>query len=153
MDGSCRVSASAALHEGRSSSVLSSLRISGYNSATVGRRCFLFLFAELFGCPRTNCPLPALFPRSSQYRTRDLRTQTEISEELDVTFEGELMRFLDGRVELAATDLANHLSCRHLTALNLQLARGKIDARNGPIPMFAYFKNGAASTRRLTLQA
>src|SRR6516225_2439250 len=68
MKGSCRVSASAALHEGSSSSCLSRLRISGYNSVTVGRR-FFFLLAEFFGCPRTNCPLDALLPRSSQYST------------------------------------------------------------------------------------
>jgi uncharacterized protein len=38
------------------------------------------------------------------------------------------MKISDGRIDLAATDLANHLSCRHLTALNLRLAEGKIAA-------------------------
>src|SRR5579864_3721246 len=38
------------------------------------------------------------------------------------------MKINDGRIDLAATDLANHLSCRHLTALNLRLAQGKITA-------------------------
>jgi len=36
------------------------------------------------------------------------------------------MRILRGTVTLAATDLANHLSCRHLTAVNLRLAKGEI---------------------------
>jgi hypothetical protein len=67
MNGSCQVKASAALHEGWLSSFLSPLRISGYSSTTVGRRSFFFLLAEFFGCPRTNCPLDALFPRSNQY--------------------------------------------------------------------------------------
>ena len=49
MKGSCRVKASAALHEGWSSSFLSLWRISGYSSATVGSRSFLFLLAEFFG--------------------------------------------------------------------------------------------------------
>jgi uncharacterized protein len=30
-----------------------------------------------------------------------------------------------GAIALSATDVANHLSCRHLTSLNLQLARGE----------------------------
>jgi hypothetical protein len=36
------------------------------------------------------------------------------------------MRLQHGAVKLSATDLANHLSCRHLTALDLQLAKGEI---------------------------
>ena len=79
MKGSCRLRASAALHDGWSSSVLSLSRISGYNSATVGRRSFLFLLAELFGCPRTNCPLNALLPRSNQYSTRELNTHLSMA--------------------------------------------------------------------------
>jgi uncharacterized protein len=31
-----------------------------------------------------------------------------------------------GAVTLAATDLANHLSCRHLTTVDLRLAKGEI---------------------------
>lgn len=31
-----------------------------------------------------------------------------------------------GKIHLSATDVANHLSCRHLTALNLRLAKGEI---------------------------
>src|SRR5664279_3940138 len=79
MKGSCRVSASDALHEGWSSSFLSLLRISGYNSATVGRRSFLFLLAEFFGCPRTNCPVDELLPRSSQYSTREFKTHLSMA--------------------------------------------------------------------------
>ncbi len=36
------------------------------------------------------------------------------------------MKEREGRIYLSATDLANHLSCRHLTALDLQLAKGEI---------------------------
>src|ERR1039457_3765410 len=79
MKGSCRVKASAALQEGWESCFLSLLRISGYNSATGGRRSFFFLLAEFFGCPRTNCPLDALLPRANQYCTRELNTHLSIA--------------------------------------------------------------------------
>src|SRR5271170_6860343 len=36
------------------------------------------------------------------------------------------MRVRQETVTLSATDLANHLSCRHLTGLNLSLAKGEI---------------------------
>ena len=36
------------------------------------------------------------------------------------------MRVREGTTTLSATDLANHLSCPHLTALNLRLAKGEI---------------------------
>ena len=36
------------------------------------------------------------------------------------------MRVRQGTTTLSATDLANHLSCRHLTALDLRLAKGEI---------------------------
>ena len=36
------------------------------------------------------------------------------------------MRLQQDTVKLSATDLANHLSCRHLTGLNLRLAKGEI---------------------------
>jgi uncharacterized protein len=36
------------------------------------------------------------------------------------------MRIREGQVTVSATDLANHLSCRHLTTLDLRLARGEI---------------------------
>src|SRR5580700_2583889 len=35
------------------------------------------------------------------------------------------MRILQGAVTLSATDLANHLSCRHLTTVDLRLAKGE----------------------------
>lgn len=35
------------------------------------------------------------------------------------------MKNLSGQIRLAATDLSNHLSCRHLTALDLSVARGE----------------------------
>ena len=36
------------------------------------------------------------------------------------------MRVREGTVTVSATDLANHLSCRHLTTLDLRLARGEL---------------------------
>src|SRR5579862_4949480 len=36
------------------------------------------------------------------------------------------MRIQQGTPTLSATDLANHLSCRHLTTLDLLLAKGEI---------------------------
>jgi predicted RecB family nuclease len=36
------------------------------------------------------------------------------------------MRILQGTFALSATDLANHLSCRHLTTVDLRLAKGEI---------------------------
>ncbi len=36
------------------------------------------------------------------------------------------MKFTNATFTLSATDLANHLSCKHLTQLNLSLANGKI---------------------------
>ena len=36
------------------------------------------------------------------------------------------MKFLSDKIQLSATDLSNHLGCRHLTELNRQLALGKI---------------------------
>jgi predicted RecB family nuclease len=36
------------------------------------------------------------------------------------------MRVRQGTATLSATDLANHLSCRHLTTLDLRLAKGEI---------------------------
>ena len=38
------------------------------------------------------------------------------------------MRLQDGTIRLSATDLSNHLGCRHLTCLDLAVARGEIDA-------------------------
>src|SRR6478672_6803329 len=37
------------------------------------------------------------------------------------------MKLQDRAVRLSATDLANHLSCRHLTTLDLRLAKGEIE--------------------------
>src|SRR5688572_457428 len=36
------------------------------------------------------------------------------------------MKILSDKIQLSATDLSNHLGCRHLTELNRQLALGKI---------------------------
>src|SRR5262245_40671841 len=37
------------------------------------------------------------------------------------------MRLADDKLQLSATDLAKHLACRHLTALDLRAAHGEID--------------------------
>ncbi len=39
-----------------------------------------------------------------------------------------LNRINDGRIHVSASDLAGHLGCRHLTTLDLAVAKGKIDA-------------------------
>ena len=36
------------------------------------------------------------------------------------------MKFTNAKFSLSATDLANHLSCKHLTQLSRSLAKGKI---------------------------
>ena len=36
------------------------------------------------------------------------------------------MRVHEGTLYLSATDVANHLSCPHLTTLDVQLARGEV---------------------------
>src|SRR5882724_7125689 len=38
------------------------------------------------------------------------------------------MKLQDSFIRLSATDLANHLSCQHLTTLGLRLAKGEIEA-------------------------
>src|SRR6266699_3601680 len=45
--------------------------------------------------------------------------------ERDENSEATKMKVAMGKIRLAATDLGNHLACRHLTALDLQVAQGK----------------------------
>src|SRR5215470_947940 len=44
------------------------------------------------------------------------------------------MKLLNGKIRLAATDVSNHLACRHLTGLELQVARGERDAPEWAAP-------------------
>ncbi len=44
------------------------------------------------------------------------------------------MKFLNGQIRLAATDVSNHLACRHLTQLELQVARGERQAPDWAAP-------------------
>ena len=44
------------------------------------------------------------------------------------------MRVIDGQIRLAATDLGNHLACRHLTALDLGVAHGMWSAPEWAAP-------------------
>ena len=70
--GSWRSSASTAEQLGNGSSPASALMISGYNSLTVRSRPAFLRLRAFNGCPRTNWPLAALLPRSSQYAVRFL---------------------------------------------------------------------------------
>lgn len=47
------------------------------------------------------------------------------------------MRMIHGEFELSASDLANHLACRHLTALDLAVAKGTINLPAWRDPMLA----------------
>src|SRR5260370_232093 len=38
------------------------------------------------------------------------------------------MEYIQGRIRLSATDVANHLSCKHLTTLNTLFAKGSLTA-------------------------
>ena len=72
MKGSCRVSASAALHEGWSSSFLFLLRISGYKLGHRGKAILLLPVGEFLGCPENELPAgrvvaeiqPVQYPRA-----------------------------------------------------------------------------------------
>src|SRR5882724_10094596 len=44
------------------------------------------------------------------------------------------MRVIDGKIRLAATDLGNHLACRHVTTLDLLVARGEKSAPQWAAP-------------------
>jgi predicted RecB family nuclease len=44
------------------------------------------------------------------------------------------MKILNGQLRLAATDVSNHLACRHLTQLDLQVARGERSAPQWAAP-------------------
>jgi uncharacterized protein len=44
------------------------------------------------------------------------------------------MRIFSGRLRLAATDLSNHLACRHLTTLDLDVTRGRREAPQWAAP-------------------
>ena len=45
-----------------------------------------------------------------------------------------------GLFELSASDIANHLSCQHLTGLNRALAEGRLEAPKWPDPMLAVLR-------------
>jgi predicted RecB family nuclease len=44
------------------------------------------------------------------------------------------MKFLNGQIRLAATDVSNHLACRHLTQMELRVARGERQAPDWAAP-------------------
>ena len=44
------------------------------------------------------------------------------------------MKLLGGNLRLSATDVSNHLACRHLTQLDLQTARGERSAPDWAAP-------------------
>ncbi len=45
------------------------------------------------------------------------------------------MRLVRHAIELTASDLANHLACRHLSALDLRVARGELARPFVPDPL------------------
>src|SRR5882757_1693791 len=47
------------------------------------------------------------------------------------------MKALSKQIRLAATDLSNHLACRHVTALDLSVARGQRNAPDWKAPDLA----------------
>jgi len=51
------------------------------------------------------------------------------------------MRIQQGTVVLSATDLANHLPCRHLTTADLRLARGEIPVPRWEDPHLRVFQH------------
>ena len=71
-NGDWRSRASTAEQLGPSSVSCLELRISGYRSATVGRRLGPVL-VRFFGWPRMNCPAEWLFPESNHYLSDSLR--------------------------------------------------------------------------------
>lgn len=50
------------------------------------------------------------------------------------------MRITEQLIRLSATDLSNHLACRHLTTLDLQVARGKRDEPDWAAPDLAVIR-------------
>ncbi len=44
------------------------------------------------------------------------------------------MKIVERQIRLAGSDLSNHLACRHLTTLDLQLARGERTAPDWAAP-------------------
>lgn len=66
INGSCRESASAAEQLGSVPSPCEISMIEGKSSVTVRNRVRLWRLMSFIGWPRTNCPLLALFPMSSQ---------------------------------------------------------------------------------------
>jgi uncharacterized protein len=60
------------------------------------------------------------------------------------------MKLLSGELRLAATDVSNHLACRHLTALELRVALGEIQPPDWRSPDLRIIQNWVFSTRRGT---
>ena len=71
MKACCRFSDSAALQLGCESSSRAAFAISGYKSTIVRRRIALWRFRRFKGWPKTNWPVSALLPISSEYRIVD----------------------------------------------------------------------------------
>ena len=50
------------------------------------------------------------------------------------------MKIISTKLRLSATDLSNHLACRHLTSLDLQVARGEKQAPDWAAPDLAVIR-------------
>src|SRR5579884_2097358 len=63
------------------------------------------------------------------------------------------MRIRQGTVTVSATDLANHLSCRHLTALNLRLAKGEIPEPSWDNPHLRFLQERGAEHEKAYIES
>src|SRR5258707_4967336 len=63
------------------------------------------------------------------------------------------MKFAGGELRLAATDVSNHLACRHLTNLELGVARGEREAPEWRAPDLRIIHGLSYQHKGLYLQA
>ena len=57
------------------------------------------------------------------------------------------MQLLEARLQLSATDLSNHVGCRHLTNLSLRVARGELKSPVFNDPRLDALKERGAAAR------
>ena len=58
------------------------------------------------------------------------------------------MHNVERTIQLSASDLVNHLSCRHLTALNVAVEAGKMNPPSGWDPMLALLRERGLAHQR-----
>src|SRR2546430_145225 len=81
-------------------------------------------------------PRSTLFPYTTLFRSRAfwLTFLLQIVSASSYRYYSETMKEVGGAIRLAATDLSNHLACRHLTSLDLSVARGERTAPDFEAP-------------------